>query len=99
MEFWQGTSTCTVANECLFMWGVFFIWVLIINVVVVTKIGAYIYYFLWVLIIRCVIFDVYPHILLVNFSDITQKLFLHDCIIVNRQCKYLYLTLCIKFIN
>ena len=30
---------------------------------------------------------------IVHFSDITQKLLLHDHIIVNRQCKYLYLTL------
>ena len=39
------------------------------------------------------------HILLVNFSDITQKLLLYDRIIVNRQCKYLYLTLRIKVIT
>ena len=33
------------------------------------------------------------HIANVHFSDITQKSLFYDRIIVNRQCKYVYLTL------
>ena len=61
------------------MWGAFFVWVLIINVVVVNNLYSLSAYSLWVLIIQCVtiIFDVYSelsHMLLTfHFSDITQK--------------------------